>query len=74
MIKSELCPDELEKLSKWDTVPQAYQNILAVLVATVLHRRDNREKAKAVMSSCTNPVYRDLWSQRFLNEIGKTLC
>ena len=73
MIKSELCPAELEKLSKWDTVPQAYQNILAVLVATVLHRH-NREKAKAVMASCTNPVYRELWSQRFLNEIGKTLC
>ncbi len=68
MVKPELCPDELEELSKWDTAPKAYQNILAVLVARALHRHGHRETAKAVMSSCTNPVYHELWSQRFLNE------
>ena len=71
MIKPELCPNELERLSKWDTAPQAYQNILAVLVARALHRHGHIETAKAVMSSCTNPVYHELWSQRFLDEIRR---
>ena len=51
----------LTKLASWKEAPQAYRNILAVLVAEALRRRGHRETAKTIISSCTNPVYRELW-------------
>lgn len=47
---------------KAETLPEAYLNILRVLVAEGLRRRQNRTSAASVMASCTNPVYRQLWN------------
>jgi thymidylate synthase len=63
---------ELESLSRWDSAPDAYQNILAVLVAEAARRRGQMETATEAMSSCTNPVYQELWA-RWLSRVRSSL-
>ena len=63
MIGNGLAVGELERLSHWNAAPQAYRNILAVLAAEALRRRKWVEAAVDVMSSCTNPLYRQLWDR-----------
>ncbi|MBI4524759.1 MAG: hypothetical protein HY695_13225 [Deltaproteobacteria bacterium] len=69
MIVPELKQGELERLSCWDGAPQAYRNILAVLVAEAARRRGQMETAIGTMSSCTNPVYQELWT-RWLSRVS----
>ena len=74
MINPETDPDTIEKLSSWDTVPEAYGNIATVLTAEALRRRGLGESAARTMSHCTNPVYQQLWSRwcsRFSTENEK---
>ena len=63
MIKPGVGRNELQGLLSWEPRPEAYRNILAVLVAEALRRRKHTKAAMEVMSSCTNPVYQYLWSQ-----------
>lgn len=53
----------LAGLSKWDAAPQAYQNVLSVLVAEALRKRREFDTADQVMSSCSNPMYLQLWKR-----------
>lgn len=74
MIDPHIGPDELEDLSMWDSAPQSYRNILDVLVARALDRLGYQEAADRVIAMCMNPVYIELWRQRFRNEDGKAGC
>ena len=72
MIDSETHPDVLEGLASWDSAPQAYRNIVRVLVAEALQRRGLSESAEDVMSRCTNFAYQQLWSRWCLSRSGNT--
>ena len=63
LIDPETQSDTLEGLASWDSAPQAYRNIATVLTAETLRRRGLTRSATRVMSRCTNPVYRQLWSR-----------
>ena len=65
MIEPTICADEVESLAAWDEAPMAYRNMMCVLVATALHRKDHRKKAEQIISGCTNPIYAKLWCGRF---------
>ena len=65
MIDPHIGPDELEDLSTWNSAPQSYRDILVVLVARALDRRSYHKASERVMAMCKNPVYIDLWCQRF---------
>ena len=72
MIDPETEPDSLERLASWDSAPQAYRNMAAVLTAEALRRRGLAKAAGRVMSHCTNPVYLQLWSRWRSSRIGKS--
>ncbi len=63
MIDPKADPDTLEGLASWDSAPQAYRNMAAVLTAEALRRRGLTDSAARIMSRCTNPVYQQLWSR-----------
>ena len=63
MIDPETDTDTLEGLASWDSAPQSYRNIAAVLTAEALRRRRLTESAARIMSRCTNLVYQQLWSR-----------
>ena len=65
-------PDSLERLASWDSAPQAYKNMAAVLTAEALRRRGLKAAAGRVMSQCTNPVYLQLWSRWRASRTGKS--
>ena len=67
MIDPHIGPDELEDLSAWDSAPQSYCDILVVLVARALDRRGCHKASERVIAWCKNPVYIELWHQRFRN-------
>ena len=71
MIDPQTESDTLEGLAFWDSAPQAYRNMAAVLVAEALRRRGLTESAARIMSRCTNPVYQQLWSRWCLSRPGK---
>lgn len=72
MIAPGLEQGDLERLSRWDAAPQPYRNILAVLVAEAARRHGQMETASGAMSSCTNPVYQELWT-RWLTRVSLPL-
>ncbi|MCY3766962.1 MAG: thymidylate synthase [Gemmatimonadetes bacterium] len=65
MIEPTISAAEIESLAAWDEAPMAYRNMMSVLVATALHRNDQRKKAERIISGCTNPIYARLWNGRF---------
>lgn len=64
MRSPELDEKELRTISQWDSISQAYQNILSVLAAEVARRRNWGDLANEIMESrCTNPVFSNIWAQ-----------
>lgn len=63
MIVPNLEHRELERLSRWDVAPQAYRNMLALLVAETARRRGWTGIVSEAMSICTNPVFKQLWTR-----------
>ncbi len=61
MINPTTRPETLQGLASWVNAPQAYRNVVVVLTAEALRRRGLTEAAGGIMSSCTNPVYQQLW-------------
>ena len=55
--------DIIQGLASWDDAPQAYRNIISVMAAEALRRRNRTESASQIMSSCSNPVYLQLWAR-----------
>jgi thymidylate synthase len=68
LIATDLNQEELKRLVRWEFVPQAYRNMLAVFVAEAARRRGWTDMVAGTMSACTNPAFRQLW-QRWLNRI-----
>ena len=62
MITPQLGRGELDQHLRWDA-PQAYRNILAVLVAETARRRGWTDTADSAMATCTNPVYAEMWNR-----------
>ena len=58
-----LSPGEIKRLASWDSAPQAYRNIMVVLVSETFRRHGDTDSAVEVMSSCTNPAYQQLWTR-----------
>ena len=54
---------ELERISRWEAPTQAYRNMLAVLVAETARRRGWPDVVTGAMSTCTNPVFKELWTR-----------
>lgn len=64
MISEKLVENRLKELSRWATVPQAYQNILAVLAAEAARRHKWICVADELMDTvCTNPAFKYLWTE-----------
>ena len=64
IITDQLKENELTALSRWNTAPQAYQNILAVLTAEAARRRKWTDIADEIMATiCTNPAFKYLWKE-----------
>lgn len=61
MIEPDLSRHKLEAICVWNGAPQAFRNLLAVLVAEAARRHKWPDLAARVMSACTNPVYLRLW-------------
>ena len=66
VIDPTVFPNEIYKMSEWDKAPEAFQNILRILVAESLRRRRESEIASEVVSRCSNSLYRYLWDQWIL--------
>ena len=71
MIDPDLRPVALRKLASWDSAPEAYRNIMTVLVAETFRRRGDTDSAVEAMSSCTNPAYQQLWTQWLARTSGR---
>ena len=63
MIDPKVNPSEIYKTFEWDEAPEAYQNILNILVAESLRRRGESGIASEIASKCSNSVYKFLWDK-----------
>ena len=71
LIDPDLRPGELKRLATWESAPQAYQNIMTVLVAETFRRQGDPDSAVEAMSFCTNPAYQQLWTQWLARTSGR---
>ena len=74
MIQPGLTRTALKRLSDWGNSPQAYRNMLLVLVAERARRHSWPDLATDAMSRCTNPAYVELWNrwcQRFSSGVSR---
>ena len=64
MIDKKLNENRLKELSRWETAPQAYQNILCVLAAETARRHKWICVADEIMDTvCTNSAFKYLWTE-----------
>ena len=63
MIAPELRIGELQIISEWEEGPEAFRNMLAILVAEVARRHNWLGISEQLMSVCTNPVFKKLWDR-----------
>ena len=52
---------QLERLAVWDEGPEAFRNMLAVLVSEIARRHEWLDFSHETMVTCTNPLYKELW-------------
>lgn len=67
MIVPGLQRKQLERIAVWDEGPEAFRNMLAVLVSEIARRHKWLDFCHGTMATCTNPLYKELWS-RWLNK------
>lgn len=72
MIGPGLQREQLGRIAVWDEGPQAFQNMLFVLVSETARRREWLDISHGTMSACSNPLYRELWS-RWMNRSSSKL-
>lgn len=72
MIGPGLQREQLERIAVWDEGPQAFRNMLFVLVSETARRREWLDISHGTMSACSNPLYRELWS-RWMNRSSSKL-
>ena len=71
LIDPNLTPGALRELASWESAPEAYRNILTVLAAETLRRLGDTNSAVEAMSSCTNPIYQQLWARWLARTSGR---
>ena len=74
LIDPDLGPGELKRLASWESAPEAYRNIMTVLVAETFRRRGDTNSAVEAMSSSTNPAYQQLWARWLARTSGRKLA
>ena len=74
LIDPDLGLGELKRLASWESAPEAYRNIMTVLVAETFRRRGDANSAVEAMSSCTNPAYQQLWARWLARTSGRKLA
>ena len=71
LIDPSLRREELKRLASWDAAPQAYRNIMTVLVAEAFRRQGDTDSAVDAMTSCTNPAFQQLWKRWLVSTSGR---
>ena len=61
MIVPDLRREQLERISVWEDGPEAFRNMLAVLVSEIARRHKWSDISQRTMITCTNPLYSELW-------------
>ena len=69
MIVPGLQREQLERIAQWDEAPEAFRNMLAVLIGEAARRHAWPDISDRAMVACTNPSYKELWS-RWLDRIN----
>lgn len=70
VIREQTTADDLANLVQAARLPTPFQNMLCVLAAEGVRRRQREDMAGTLMHGCTNPVFHLLWTQwqeRFTN-------
>jgi thymidylate synthase len=63
LVRDEVAASEYTKISRLDDAPQAFTNLMAVVVADAARRRGNLDAVGEAISLCDNPVLRQLWQR-----------
>jgi thymidylate synthase len=63
LVRNEVAASEYTKISRLDDAPQAFTNLMAVVVADAARRRGNLDAVGEAISLCDNPVLRQLWQR-----------
>jgi thymidylate synthase len=72
-ITNENCgATEVARLPQAVVLPNAYRNMLCILCAEGLRRRQQAELGEQIMTTCTNPVFRKMWSSWLMRVISNT--
>lgn len=71
MTDPDLSIGALRELASWESAPEAYRNIMTVLVAETFRRRCDTDSAVEAMSTCTNAAYRQLWARWLARTSGR---
>ena len=66
MIVPGLQREQLERIAVWDEGPEAFQNMLSVLVSETARRHEWPDISLRTMSACSNALYKELW-RRWMN-------
>ena len=69
MIVPSLQREQLERIVVWDEGPEAFRNMLAVLVSEIARRHEWPDISYSAMIACTNPLYKELW-RRWLDRVS----
>ena len=69
MIAPGLRREQLEGIAVWDEGPEAFRNMLAVLVGEAARRHGRPDISDGAMLACTNPLYSALW-RRWLMRVN----
>ena len=73
MIASDLQREQLERIAVWDDGPEAFRNMLAVLVSEAARRHEWLDIADRAMAACSNPSYQEQWGRwlaRWRSNVG----
>lgn len=63
LVTSRLSENEYASLAKLDGAPQAFTNLMSIVVADAARRHGNTQAALAAAAVCTNPQLRFLWDR-----------
>ena len=69
MIVPGLQREQLERIAVWDEAPEAFRNMLAVLVSEAARRHEWPDISDRAMITCTNPLFKELW-RRWVDRIS----
>jgi len=63
LVKNEVAANEYIRISRLDDAPQAFTNLMTIVVADAARRRGNLDAVGEAISLCDNAVLRQLWQR-----------